>query len=413
MTEVAITARQPASTVSRPYGGARDEIAAITGLRGLAALMVAIYHINPELIAHTGVGLGVVIGKGYLWVDLFFVLSGFVLALNYGHVFRHGWSLAGWRDFLVRRLARVYPLYCVLVLAGFAGWLAATHASTLADLLPRPPLHRPVLDATVNLLMIQSWGIGPSIDGTAWSLSAEWAAYLLFPLLVAATLFSSPRIAASVGLVALAGAAGTAILTSGDGAYHSGPLDAYDGATIEPVLRCLAGFLLGLLMFRLAQARRVRELAARDDLVGAVLALLAIGFVSGAHDLLIYPLFAVLVLGLYANRGRCGQAVGCRFFYWLGSVSYSLYLLHPFLILPRRGMDAALQAWMPASWSYVITSLAIYVALFAASDLSYRLIEQPGRRWLTRCAGPRREGARLSPGRAAAPGPRQRGRWRA
>jgi peptidoglycan/LPS O-acetylase OafA/YrhL len=184
-------------------------------------------------------------------------------------------------------------------------------------------------------------------------------------------------------------AAGTAALTSVDGAVHSGPLDAYDGATMEPVLRCLAGFMLGLLMFRLAQSRGVRELVARDAVVGVVLALLVIGLVIGAHDLAIYPLFAVLVLGLYANRGRCGRALGCRFLYWLGTVSYSLYLLHPFLILPRRGMDAALQAWLPASWSYVITSLAIYAALFAASDLSYRLIEQPGRRWVGRLAAVR------------------------
>ncbi|MBV8536199.1 MAG: hypothetical protein JO128_11440 [Alphaproteobacteria bacterium] len=115
--------------------------------------------------------------------------------------------------------------------------------------------------------------------------------------------------------------------------------------------------------------------------------LLVIGFIVGAHDLAIYPLFAALVLGLYANRGRCGQALGCRFLYWLGTVSYSLYLLHPFLVLPRRVMDAALQPWIPPSWSYAITSVAIYAAMFAASDLSYRLIEQPGRRWLTRCAG--------------------------
>ena len=398
----------------RSRAGARDEIPAITGLRGLAALMVAVYHINPELIARTGIGVGVVVGKGYLWVDLFFVLSGFVLALNYGHAFQDGWSLTAWRDFLIRRLARVYPLYCVVVLVGFGGWLIATHASALADLVPKPPLSRPVLDARVNLLVIQSWGIGPSIDGTAWSLSAEWAAYLLFPLLVAAALFSSPRVALGLGLMAHAGAAGTALLTSGDGAVHSGPLDAYDGATIEPVLRCLAGFMLGLLMFRLAQSRGIRDLVARDCIVGAVLALLVIGFVTGAHDLLIYPLFAVLVLGLYANRGLCGHAVGCRFLYWLGSVSYSLYLLHPFLILPRRSMDAALQAWLPPAWTYVITSLAIYAALFAASDLSYRLIEQPGRRWLTRCAGRRRggEGQSRTGGSASAASTSAVARWK-
>lgn len=52
-------------------------------------------------------------------------------------------------------------------------------------------------------------------------------------------------------------------------------------------------------------------------------------------------------------------------------------------------MDAALQAWLPASWTYWITSLAIYATLFVASDLSYRMIEQPGRRWVGRFASVR------------------------
>ena len=358
----------------------------MTGLRGLAALMVAIYHINPELIARNGAGVGMIVGKGYLWVDLFFVLSGFVLALNYGHLFAGGCSAARWREFLVRRIARVYPLYGVVVLAGFAGWLVATHAAAAASLLPKPPLHHPMLDAAVNMLMIQSWGIGPSIDGTAWSLSAEWAAYLLFPLLVALTLFSSPRVAAAAGLFAIASAVGTAAMTSGDGAVHSGPLDAYDGATIEPILRCLAGFMLGLLMFRLAQSARLLAVVACDWVVAAVAGLLIVGLAIGAHDLLVYPLFALLVLGLYGNRGRCARLFGWRPLYWLGTVSYSLYLLHPFLVLPRRDIDAALQAWLPASLSDAITSIAVYALLFVASDISYRLIEQPGRRWLNRFA---------------------------
>jgi peptidoglycan/LPS O-acetylase OafA/YrhL len=390
MTDVAVPFVAPTRVPTNPQRQAtptgKNEIGAITGLRGLAALMVAIYHINPELIAHQGVGIGVAVGKGYLWVDLFFVLSGFVLALNYGHLFADGWSAPRWRDFLIRRMARVYPLYCVVVLAGFAGWLMATHAAHAAHLLPRPPLRHPMLDATVNLLMIQSWGIGPSIDGTAWSLSTEWAAYLLFPFLAALTLFSSPRVAAGVGLIAVASAVGTAAMTSGDGAYHSGPLDAYDGSTLEPILRCLAGFMLGLLMFRLAQSERVLGRAASDAVVGTVMLLLLVGLAIGVHDLLIYPLFAVLVLGLYGNRGLCGRALAWRPLYWLGAVSYSLYLLHPFLVLPRRGMDAALQAWLPAAWAYAITSIATYALLFVASDASFRLIEQPGRRWLSRFA---------------------------
>lgn len=396
MTDVAAIADAYPNPVPgrRPTPSAgKTEIGAMTGLRGVAALLVAIYHINPELIARHGVGVGVLVGKGYLWVDLFFVLSGFVLALNYGHFFSGGLSAARWREFLIRRIARVYPLYCVVVLAGFAGWLVAMHASHAANLLPTPPLRHPAFDAAANLLMIQSWGIGPSIDGTAWSLSAEWAAYLLFPVLVAATLFSDTRIAAGTGVIAVASAVATALMTRHDGAYHSGPLDAYDGATMEPIVRCLAGFMLGLLMFRLAQSRRVLEPAASDGAVGFVIALLVIGFVVGVHDLLIYPLFALLVLGLYGNRGCWARVFGWRPLYWLGTVSYSLYLLHPFLVLPRRSLEAVLQAWLPGSLAYWTSSVAVYAVLFVLSDASYRLVEQPGRRWLSRYAVLRRPAA--------------------
>src|SRR5258708_79262 len=152
----------------------QSEIRAMTGLRGVAAMMVAIYHINPEIIAPSGVGR--VVSKGYLWVDLFFILSGFVLALNYAQAFARGWSARAWIDFLMRRVARVYPLYAVLVFGGLACLLAGADQSRAAGLLPMPAFRHPVLGSVANVLMIQSWGIGPSIDGTAWLLRTAWGA---------------------------------------------------------------------------------------------------------------------------------------------------------------------------------------------------------------------------------------------
>src|SRR5215469_9584957 len=165
----------------------REEVRALTGLRGIAATLVALYHINPELRGYGAFGR--IVGRGYLWVDLFFVLSGFVLALNYGARFAHGWRSDTWRDFLLRRVARIYPLYVVLF-AGSAAYMAVGLGQSYAlPLLPYPTLSHPVADGAANLFMVQSWGVGPSFDGTAWSLSAEWAAYLLFPLLASLALF--------------------------------------------------------------------------------------------------------------------------------------------------------------------------------------------------------------------------------
>jgi peptidoglycan/LPS O-acetylase OafA/YrhL len=363
----------------------RAEVKALTGLRGVAALLVALYHINPNLIAPTPAGRFV--GKGYLWVDLFFVLSGFLLAMNYAGRFAHGWSLGAWLDFLLHRLARIYPLYLALVVASLAYSLVlygGLHASAPP---PALKLSEPARDVAANLLMVQSWGLGKSIDGVAWSLSTEWAAYLLFPLLVAVALFGRPRaaLAAAVGAAVVVGA--TVTLTMRDGAYHSGPLDAYDGATLEPLLRCLGGFVLGLVTFRLAQSPRAVAVAGHDLTIAAALGLLVSGLAAGVHDLVIYPLFALLVLGLFGNRGYVGQIFACRPVYWLGVVSYSVYLLHPYLVAPRSALDASLQALLPEPWAGVVTSVAIYAVLLAASALAYHAIEEPGRRWVRQLRG--------------------------
>lgn len=363
----------------------RAEIRALTGLRGVAALLVALYHINPNLIAPTPAGRFV--GKGYLWVDLFFVLSGFLLAMNYSGRFAGGWTLGAWLDFLLQRVARIYPLYFVLMAASLAYSLllyGGVHASAPPPALALP---QPARDVAANLLMVQSWGLGESIDGVAWSLSTEWAAYLVFPLLVAVALFGRRRAALAAAFGAIVVVGGTVALTAHDGAYHSGPLDAYDGATLEPLLRCFGGFVLGLVTYRLSGSPRASALAGHDVTIAAALALLVAGLACDVHDLLIYPLFALLVLGLFANRSYVGWLFGCRPVYWLGMVSYSIYLLHPYLVAPRSTLDASLQSFLPEPAAGVVTAIAIYGILALTSTLAYHLIEEPGRRWVRSLRG--------------------------
>jgi len=361
-------------------------VRALTGLRGIAAFMVGVYHLNPELIVRSPFAIGKLIGKGYLWVDLFFTLSGFVLALNYAHRFADGCSIAAWRDFLVRRIARIFPLYAVGTLAGAA--ILAYRNTAAAAALVMPTHHSPFTMALANLLMIQSWGIGRSIDGTAWSLSAEWAAYLVFPILAGMALFSGRRTAVFVTLAAISAAALTVLLTAHDREIHRGPLDAYDGATGEPLLRCLAGFLLGLLAYRVAVKSQRRAWLSGDIAAGASLALLFAGLAAGFYDLLVFSLFPLVVLALFLNRGYVGRVVGCQLLHWLGTISYSIYLIHPYLVEPKKVLAARLLVYVPDVASDVSASIIAYGTLFLVSALAYRCIEVPGRHVVMRlCAG--------------------------
>jgi peptidoglycan/LPS O-acetylase OafA/YrhL len=165
--------------------GDRRNIKSLTGLRGVAAVYVVAFHYSIGLPFSNP--FTTFLAHGYLAVDLFFVLSGFVMALNYGHMFVSGWSAAAYRRFLGRRIARVYPLY-------LAGTIAACFL-VLAGCLEAPRSAPIGLALALNVIMVQAWGFVESLDGPGWSISAEWAAYLLFPALLVPTLFGRPAIA--------------------------------------------------------------------------------------------------------------------------------------------------------------------------------------------------------------------------
>ena len=114
---------------------------------------------------------------------------------------------------------------------------------------------QPALDLPANLLLVQSLGIAPSIIAQAWSISTEFAAYLCFPIFVALIISGSWRAAAMTGAVAIILLASVAMTVMHDGAYHNGPLDAYDGTRLAPIMRCMGGFLWECWPFASARCR--------------------------------------------------------------------------------------------------------------------------------------------------------------
>jgi peptidoglycan/LPS O-acetylase OafA/YrhL len=356
------------------------EAKALTGLRGIAALLVAIYHLNPELSTTTTFAIGNIVDRGYLWVDLFFVLSGFVLALNYGRCFADGWPVDAWGDFLLRRVARIFPLYFVCTVVGVA--IVMFRDAALATELFKPTDQNPLTSGVANLLMVQSWGVGKSIDGTAWSLSAEWAAYLAFPILAGLALFGRGCTAALLAMISAAAAVLTAVFTTLDGEIHRGPLDAYDGATCEPLLRCFAGFLMGLLAYRFVASNQRLAGPSGDVACGLTLALLFTCLAARLHDLLILPLFPLVIVTVYSNRGRVGRFLGGKYLNALGLVSYSIYLVHPYLVETKHVLVDTLQRFLSATASDLSGSTIVYAALFFISAVTYRYIEVPGRRFI-------------------------------
>ena len=373
---------------------AQREIKSLTGIRGVAACFVVVYH---YLALGAGSGpAGTVLRHGYLAVDLFFVLSGYVMALTYGRDFHDRVEAETFARFLTRRLARVYPLYIVTSLA----------CLILAYADPQPQSLLPDLSwLTVgsNILLVQAWGIGHSINGPGWSISTEFFAYALFPGLVSILIVGPARSAAAFAVL---GAAGLCALASVPDAaagqtIRFGPLDLYMGDTVFPLARCGIEFCFGLLAWRFMTVPRLRGLAGRrgvgDALAVAALLLLAIP----NTDVVLVLLFVPLIMALAAGASVAARILGSRPLHGLGILSYSIYLIHrPILDHLEPPAVRLFEGWqMPHP--HLLSAVILLPCTVLLSILTVRWVEVPGRRL---AGGIRFRRRILAP--AAIPGPR-------
>ena len=314
----------PASVRTGPNGRA------LTGLRGIAAVVVVLHHLLLRLGATAAVpGIGL---RGYLAVDLFFILSGFVMALGYGTWFA---GIQPWREyviFLSRRVARVWPLHtAVLALLLLDGVLRHT-----GEYWPRM--------AAANLLLMQSWGFSQTVITPAWSVSTEMFAYILFPLLGGIALRRSPRVA----WLGFAGAAGLLVLAvslaSGHDPGQRGALDLHRNWSLLPLMRCVGGFGAGMLTWRALRDARVWVWAGRPAVAGLAGLGIVLLLLGGAPDLVVVMLFPVLIAGVYAGRNAVVRGLGSPPCVALGTGSYALYLVHYPLLSLAGGLVG--RAWL-------------------------------------------------------------------
>jgi peptidoglycan/LPS O-acetylase OafA/YrhL len=346
-------------------------------------MLVVAYHFWPTTDIPTG-WIRWSLGRGYLWVDLFFVLSGYVMALNYAKLFAGGFSTRVFADFLLRRMARIYPLYIAVLGAQIVYTIAIygdfRHFGTWAAVAVPDPMR----DIPANLLLTQSLGVSPSIVVQAWSISTEFAAYVAFPILVGIVICGGRRGVVTAAVVAGVLLAAVAAIDLHDGAYHSGALDAYDGTRVTPLLRCLGGFLLGMLAFRANSSPTLAAIAEHGKVGVAVLVLLFAMLAAGTPDLAIVAVFPVMILCLSRGNGAAASIFSNPLMYVLGLLSYSVYLLHPLLQRPLAFTDWMLAGHLPTGFAEVLAPLLVVTVLLMLAGACYVFIEQPGRRAIRR-----------------------------
>lgn len=360
------------------------ELRGLTGARGVAAWLVVLYHVRQSLALPDGVIAA--LAKGYLAVDFFFLLSGFVIWATYAERIREGrWAAVP--DFLLRRIARIWPLH--LVMLAFAVGIALLLVATGRPLDPRFDF----TDLPAHILLVQNWRGPLTADGRAldwndpaWSISCELFAYLLFP---AFAMLVDWRKWPSAGIVAAITA--LVALMAGVMAWNGLTTIGQDIARFG-LLRCVVEFCCGTGIAALWV--RYRDTPSVPVAIGVAVALLGVAtFLTGAiSETASMPVaFAATLFALAVVANARGNPLASRPLHYLGEISFATYLSHSLL---WKAYKLAFVADIDAvPWPTM--AMFLLVVLVASIGL-YHLVERPAQRRINALSIHARRAARVA-----------------
>lgn len=359
---------------------AKPHYVVLDGLRGVAALMVVAFHIFE---AHGPNRFGQMINHGYMAVDFFFLLSGFVI----GYAYDDRWSKISFKDFFKRRLVRLHPMVVMGMIVGAV--LFYFQSSGLFPLNAGVPLWKMLLVMLVGFTLfplppsmdIRGWIEMYPLNGPGWSLFFEYIANILYGLFVRK--FSKTLLSILVTL-----SAATLVYY----AMFGGTGDVIGGWSLEPAqlkigfTRVMFPFFGGLLLSRTAIIVKVKNAFLWCSLL--VIVVLSLPRFGGEQHLWMNGLYEslsiILVFPLIVYLGAGGEVKGkipagiCKF---LGDISYPIYITHYPLIYiytawvvdNKKGIGSA---WPFAAATFISAVLLAYVCL--------KLYDEPVRKWLSK-----------------------------
>jgi len=337
----------------------------LTGLRIFAALWVVLFHFRQ--VTPTGIFeyplIDPIIKNGQYGVDLFFVLSGFILSHVYFKVFEKKIAKADAWSFISFRFARLYPVhlatFLIMVLLFVAEMLLTGRSSGQSERFTWQSV-------VTTLTLTQAWFPGiESPNLPSWSISAEWFAYLFFPLLCL--------------LVALRRWAPIAMAVGG---FGFGVLQSFYPSDLG---RICAGFLIGMAAYHFCT--RYHTSLNRLPFLGALATVLILlwAFMSSTPRLEVgLLLFGAVIVFLANERDWVTRMLSLRFLIYLGEVSYAVYMFHWVArVIVRVSLErVGIFDRLPSA--FVVTTYVL--ATLIGAVLLYHFVEKPGRKKLRRLA---------------------------
>lgn len=361
----------------------------LDSFRGLCACIVALSHFNANSIFRDSP----LFYRGSIYVDFFFVLSGFVIFANYEEKLKSGYGLG---KFILLRLGCLYPLHFAVLMAFIAVDLfqMLVHIDGAALYAPFSAPGETPGAIVANLLLIHSLHVTDTLafNGPSWSISVEFYAYIFFALIL---IYAGKNRTLFIAAVTVASAAMLSFL-------HE---DLY--AKLDyGFLRCVFGFGCGALTWKVFQkfSGRIQPWLQNAGLVNLtevgffVAMLVYIQFFSFDALSFVAPLvFSLAVLIFAFEAGRLSGLLKAKPFLLLGMLSYSIYMIHIFVsgklfALPVRlleghfGWDISVeiggvQLYGTNLAAGTLLELFYLIVVVGFSCISYKLIEEPCRNW--------------------------------
>ena len=359
---------------------------ALDGLRGLSALFVALFHFDA---LHSLYWAGW-LRHLYPVLTFFFLVSGFVMAMTYGHQIHDLRSSAA---FAVRRAGRLWPVHLfalvtlvllelIRALLGYFG-VSRSGSSAFTG-------HFSLFSLVENVFLIQSWALYKpfSWNGPAWTMSTELIAYLLFVTLILAVGQLQWRIAGAF-LLAAVGSAGYA--------WETELWKNLEGISIA---WCIEGFFFGYVLYYAWRRWPIRSRSLGSVVeIGAFVAWAAIVHMGGPGWtwLILLSLMAALIYAVASERGVLSQVLRARSLVWLGQISLPIYLLHIPILVALNGALRIIERtlgplYSPNSvpnrpfvidfghvWMADLLTLAYFATVIGLSALTHYYIEAPSR----------------------------------
>ena len=353
-----------------------------TVLRGIGSLLVAFAHYQLFFASSLNPGTSLSMHQFYLAVDSFFIMSGFIMMYVYADKFKNGIRFPAFKDFMIARFGRIYPLHFFTLLVFVVIYaISRGHFSIVSNngneaANPHAILTHILLLQSFPIHHIYTWNI-PS-----WSLSAEWWPYFTLPVIAWCYHAQKKKLVAALLIIIPLAYGSIMYLLPKINIYEIGRPAGHDLDTTFQYgfLRGMAGFFSGTLAYILFKEERIRKLFKSDFIYIALLAVTLGALYKDVNDLVCITLIAAFILCAAANTQKISQWSNNRVLQFLGDISYSVYMNHLLVIfLFKKIMTEAgvinNQGFRCPVYLQALWCLSFFAVVMGMSILTYYGIE--------------------------------------